>query len=125
MSTADTVRDLERFTIDAGRDNPGRPAGQAEGHPLRAPDLDKDDQAHGLSTRYIKPPAQYRADGFDRRAAEAKPNRFTHHRIDVGSTPAPFIREPGTGLAPSVVWCTAGPGSSGTGARSSRREPIR
>jgi hypothetical protein len=62
MRTAETVRDLERFTIDAGRDNPGRPAGQAEGHPLRAPTW-KDDEAHGLSTRYIKPPVQYRAEG--------------------------------------------------------------
>jgi hypothetical protein len=39
-------------------------------------------------------------DGFDWRAVEAKVNRFTHHRIDVGGTPALFIREPGTGRPP-------------------------
>jgi hypothetical protein len=35
---------------------------------------------------------QYRADGFDWRAVEAKLNGSTHRRIDVGSTPAPVIR---------------------------------
>ena len=74
MSTADTVR-----------------------HPA------KDDEAYALSTRYIKPPGAVPGDGFDQRAAEAKLNRFTHHRIDVGLPRRPSSVSPEPARRRSLV----------------------
>ncbi|MEU2380134.1 epoxide hydrolase family protein [Streptomyces misionensis] len=65
-----------------------------------APDLDNEDEEYGLSTAYLKPIVEYWADGFDWRAAEARLNRYAHHRVDVGGTPVHFIRRPGKGPAP-------------------------
>jgi pimeloyl-ACP methyl ester carboxylesterase len=65
-----------------------------------APDLDNEDEGYGLSTAYLKPIVEYWADGFDWRSVEARINRYTHHRVDVGGTPVHFIRRPGNGPAP-------------------------
>jgi len=65
MSTTDTARNLERFTIDVDQD-------VLDDLPARlkatrfAPDLD-DDEVYGLNARYISPPVQYWADGDPRR----------------------------------------------------------
>ena len=53
MSTTDTVRDLERFTIDVDQDILDDLRARLRATRF-APDLD-DDEVYGLSTRYIKP----------------------------------------------------------------------
>ncbi|MGK5638651.1 epoxide hydrolase family protein [Streptomyces sp. URMC 126] len=103
-----TADDRTRFTIEVP---------QAELDDLRArlratrfaPDLDNEDEKYGLSTAYLRRLVELWADGFDWRAAEKRLNTaYTHHRLDIGGTPVHFVREPGTGPAPTPLILTHG-----------------
>ena len=91
MSTTNTARNLERFTIDVDQDI-------LDDLPARlkatrfAPDLD-DDEVYGLSARSIKPLVQYWADGDPRRiSAHWKAQRSLLPDVSGIASPAAFER---------------------------------
>jgi hypothetical protein len=99
VSSTASGRRLERFTINVEQQFLDDLRARLRASRF-APDPENDDERYGLSTAYLKPLAEYWADGFDWRAAEAKLNAFNQHRLDVGGTPVHFIHEHGKGPAP-------------------------
>jgi hypothetical protein len=99
VSSTESSRSLERFTINVEQEVLDDLRARLKATRF-APDPENDDERYGLSTAYLKPLAEYWADGFDWQAAEAKLNAFNQHRLDVGGTPVHFIHERGQGPAP-------------------------
>lgn len=100
VSSTESGRSLERFTINVEQEVLDDLRSRLKATRF-APDPENDDERYGLSTAYLKPLAEYWADGFDWRAAEAKLNAFNQYRLDVGGTPVHFIHERGKGRPPS------------------------
>ena len=68
-----------------------------------APDWNNEDELYGMSTAYLRPLAEYWADGFDWRTVEAELDIFAHYRVEIDRAPIHFLREPGRGPAPIPI----------------------
>lgn len=99
MITTEAGRSLDPFTINIDQSVLDDLVARLKATRF-APDLDNDDERHGLTTTHLRPLVEYWADDFDWRAIERKINGCAHHRVDVGGSPVHFIREPGEGPAP-------------------------
>ena len=68
--------------------------------------------AYGTNLDYMKTLCAYWLDGFDWREQEARINRFSHYRAEVDGIDLHFIRERGSGPAPTPLIISHGwPGS--------------
>lgn len=67
-----------------------------------------DDDYYGVTRSELRRLAEYWADGFDWRAAEARINAFEHYRVDVRGIPVHFMRKAGVGPTPLPLILTHG-----------------
>jgi pimeloyl-ACP methyl ester carboxylesterase len=93
------IPELPPFTVDIAQDVLDDLRARLRATRFAA-DPANEDETYGLSTGYLKPLVEYWADGFDWRAAEARINSVTQHRIDVDGSPVHFVHERGKGPAP-------------------------
>jgi len=95
----DPTLDQFRYTIDVSQDVLDDLRARLRATRF-AQDLDNEQEYYGLSTAYVKPLAEYWADGFDWRAQEKRLNSYDRYKIEIDGAPVQFVYRRGKGPNP-------------------------
>jgi microsomal epoxide hydrolase len=71
-------------------------------------DVGNEDEYYGIGTARLRELVDYWRRGFDWRAAEARINALSHHRLEIDGVPIHFVRQAGKGPNPIPIVQTHG-----------------